>query len=127
MRSFTHICTNREDRNGGGVALLINNTLTFKLRPDLFIDLIDVNVLFIEIDKSELKTKENIVVGVCYRAPHVPINDFIDKLDELLENLHKQKSIVYFCGDFNLDTLNILIIFLSTRHNWIPNTCYRLW
>ena len=107
MKGYTHTCVNREKRIGGGVALYINNSLSYNLRPDLFIDIVDVNVLFIEIDKSEMKTKANLLIGVCYRAPHVSPSDFIEKLDELLAKLHKEKSIVYFSGDFNLDTLYI--------------------
>ena len=107
IKGFTHICVNRESLNGGGVALYIRESISFKIRSDLSIDLIDVNILFIQINKCELSCKSNILIGVCYRAPHVNPSDFIEKLEDLLEQLQQEKSIVYFCVDFNFDTLNL--------------------
>ena len=87
----------------------------------------------------------NVLIGVCYRPPHVSATDFIEKLDELLQKLQREKSIVYFCGDFNFNTLmispaensnsnefqntffaygyNPLIVDLPTRVNKFTETC----
>ena len=77
--------------------------------------------------------------------PHVSATDFIEKLDQILQKLQREKSIVYFCGDFNFNTLmispaensnsnefqntffaygyNPLIVDLPTRVNKFTETC----
>ena len=67
--------------------MFIDITLNYKVRDDLIIDIRDVNLLFIEIHKTELNTKRNIIVGACYKPPHVSSFEFIDKLDVLLEKI----------------------------------------
>ena len=108
-------------------------------------DLIDIDILFIEIPKTNLNINTNVLIGVCYRPPHVSATDFIEKLDEILQKLQREKSIVYFCGDFNFNTLmispaensnsnefqntffaygyNPLIVDLPTRVNKFTETC----
>ena len=54
---------------GGGVSLYIRNDLTYRIRTDLSIELIDIDILFIEIPKTNLNTNTNILIGVYYRPP----------------------------------------------------------
>ena len=54
---------------------------------------------------------------VCYRAPHVVISDFLNKLEELLEKLQCEKSYIYFTVDLNVNILNI-----SPAQDIIANT-----
>ena len=145
IKGYSHECVNRENRPGGGVSLYIINNLTYKIRNDLSMDLIDIDILFIEIPKTNLNINTNVLIGVCYRPPHVSATDFIEKLDEILQKLQREKSIVYFCGDFNFNTLmispvensnsnefqntffaygyNPLIVDLPTRVNKSTETC----
>ena len=104
---YKHESVFRNNRMGGGVSLFITNTINYKVREDLTIDLVDVNILFIEIPKSEFKTNHNILIAVCYRAPHVRGIEFIEKLDALLDKLDKEKTYSYFIGDMNINTLNL--------------------
>ena len=39
--------------------------------------------------------------------PHVSATEFIEKLDEILQKLQREKSVIYFCGDFNFNILGI--------------------
>ena len=43
-------------------------------------DLIDIDIKFIEIPKANLNINTN-VISVCYRAPHVSATDINEKLD----------------------------------------------
>ena len=118
LRGYNHESVIRESRTGGGVSLYISHKLNYTLRPELTIDLIDVNTLSIEIPKTEFHTKHNIVVIVCYRAPHVKPMDFIDKLEELLEKLQREKSYVYFTGDININTIKLSSATNTTADNY---------
>ena len=42
-----------ENRPGGGVSLYIRNDLTYRIRTDLSIELIDIDIIFIEIPKNK--------------------------------------------------------------------------
>ena len=53
----------------GGVSLYIINNLTYRIRNDLSMDLIDIDILFIEIPKTNLNINTNVLIGVCYRPP----------------------------------------------------------
>ena len=73
-----HICYNipgyaveqdfRPKRKGGRVALYLDNNLQYKVRPDLNLG-DDTNFIFVEIDKNQLKSKYNTVIGCIYRPP----------------------------------------------------------
>ena len=81
MKAYSHECVNRENRPGGVVSLYIINDLTYRIRNDLSMDLIDIDIRFIEIPKANLNINTNVLIGVCYRPPHVSATDFIEKLD----------------------------------------------
>ena len=107
IKGYSHECVNRENCPEGGVSLYIRNDLTYRIRTDLSIELIDIDIIFIEIPKTNLNTNTNILIGVCYRPPHVSATEFIEKLDEILQKLQREKSVIYFCGDFNFNILGI--------------------
>ena len=81
--------------------------MNYCVRNDLIIDVLDVNILFVEIEKIEMNTTRNVIIGVCYRPPHVHNIDFLEKFDELLSKLHTEKKHIYISGDFNYNTLNL--------------------
>ena len=107
IKGYCDECVNRENRPGGVVSLYIKNDLTYRIRNDISIQLLDIYILFIEIPKTNLNTNTHILIRVCYRPPHVSATDFIEKLDEILQKLQREKYIVYFCGNFNFNTLGI--------------------
>ena len=59
----------------------------------------------IEIPREQLQSQKNILIGLCYRAHHVPINYFLDELQHLLENLLKLNVLIYLILDFNINTV----------------------
>ena len=59
---------------------------------------------FIEIVNPK---KSNIIVGVIYRHPSMDLNDFnCNYLNQLLENISKEKKSIFLLGDFNVNLLN---------------------
>ena len=74
---------------------------------NLSTDLIDIDIIFIEIPKTNLNINTNILIGVCYRSPLFSATDFIERLYSILQKTTRKKYIVYLCGDFNLNTSDI--------------------
>ena len=62
-------------------------------------------MLFIEIDRNELKCNKNLMKRVCYWAPHVCANKFIDEMHHLLDDLTKLNKHIYLLGEFNINTM----------------------
>ena len=54
-----------------------------------------------------MKLSNNVIIGLCYRPPHIKNSDFLDRLDELLATLHRENAHIYIVGDFNYNTLNL--------------------
>ena len=81
IKGYSNECVNRENRLGGGVRLYIIIDLTYRIRNDLSMDLIDIYIIFIEIPKTNLNINTNVLIGVFYRPPHVSATNFIEKLD----------------------------------------------
>ena len=57
-------------------------------------------MLFIEINKNELKRNKNLMIGVC-------ANKFIDEMQRLLDldDLTELNKHIYVLGDFNINTM----------------------
>ena len=96
IKGYSHECVNRENRPGGGVSLYIINNLTYRIRNDLSMDLIDIDILFIEIPKTNLNINTNVLIGVCYRPQHVSATDLIEKLDQILQKLQRENQLFIF-------------------------------
>ena len=96
IKEYCHECVNRENRPGGVVSLYIRNDLTYRIRNDISIELIDIDILFIEIPKTNLNTNTNILIGDCYRPPHVSTTEFIEKLDNFLTETPTRKICCLF-------------------------------
>ena len=95
----------RNNRVGGGVALMIHNDFSFRPRIDL--DLIDENIECVFGEISPISGRKcKYVVGVIYRPPNTCCADFLNKLDRILHNIHSQNTACYLMGDFNLNLVN---------------------
>ena len=74
--------------NHGGVGFFINGKLCYKVRNDLKVLLNGcLEPIFIE---NSFDKKKKVIVGLIYRHPHMPINDFCDNF--LIECLNKIAS-----------------------------------
>ena len=85
------------NRNGGGVAMYIRNSLTFIRRNDLETD--DVECIWIEM---KCKQRQHVLIGSLYRPPSSPV-DFIDKLGDIIERVSCECKETIVIGDFNCD------------------------
>ena len=105
LPGYCHVYRCRQGRQGGGVSLFISNNLPFIVRQDLTVLTDQVEQLFIEIDKSALHVKKNVIVGIIYRPPDKDPLLFNDIVKTALAKIDKEKKFGYLLGDFNLDLL----------------------
>jgi hypothetical protein len=92
----------RQNKKGGGVALYVNHLLQHKYLPNVSF-CVENCAEFICIEVY-LKNSRKVVVGCVYRAPNTNLGLFREKFDILCQTVGK--SILYICGDFNVDLLN---------------------
>ena len=85
---------------GGGVSIFIKNGLSYKERDDLTIILPYMECLFIEIQIN----KKKYILGGFYRVPDTNINLFIEKYNEIVEQLKTNYELI-LVGDYNIDLL----------------------
>ena len=86
----------------GGVALYIDSNLQYKFRNDLNLG-DNTNSTFVEIDRNQLKTKYNTVIGCIYRPPSYSLQSFNDSLTNMLSILPQKKKHILIAGDFNVN------------------------
>ena len=91
---------------GGGVAVCVQNPLSYFERPDISILESDMESVFIEISKDQLQVNKNILIGVIYRPPTTDVRSFNIKLHVYLDKIRKDNNICYLLGDFNINLLN---------------------
>ena len=85
---------------GGGVSIFIREGLSYKERNDLTVILPYMECLFIEIQIDNKKY----ILGGFYRVPDTNVNLFIEKYNEIVEQLKTNYELV-LVGDFNIDLL----------------------
>ena len=90
----------RENKSGGGVSILINESLHFKTRNDLSVNCPEVECLFVEIPSLKSnKSHPNVIVGSVYRPPNTSIKDFNETISRVLSCIkRKNKTLLYNGG-----------------------------
>ena len=100
----------RTHKTGGGVSLLLKNSLHYRKRIDLSVMNANIECLFVEISRSDNVKNSNkhskVLVGVIYRPPNTPIDDFIDDLSNILHVIKQESKLCYLMGDININLLN---------------------
>ena len=80
---------------GGGVSLFISDILNFKVRCELIVLNDTMEALFIEFDKSQIRSSKNVVVGIfLYRPPNTDITRFTEQLILVYIETRKQNSVL---------------------------------
>ena len=64
-----------------------------------------IETVFIEIDKLEVHSETNIIVGVIYRPPNTDMKLFSELMTNVFERLQRENKLCYLMGDYNLDLL----------------------
>ena len=101
-----HFIEQHRSSMGGWVALCIMKHLNYLERHDLAIYDIDIESVFIEINKDNFHSGKNIIVGVLYRPPGNDIRTFNEKFELILQKIRRENKISYILGDFNINLLN---------------------
>ena len=91
---------------GSGVAVCISDNVNIMERQDL--ELLDESMesVFVEINKSQVQSLKDIIVGVIYRPPNKDIDIFNNHMKLLLEKLQKENKSCYILGDMNINIHN---------------------
>ena len=98
----------RSNKSGGGVSVMINESLDYKVRNDIAIMNENFESLFVEIVKCRTgSNSNNVIVGVIYRPPNTCVQQFIENLSVVLTAIKKESKLCYILGDFNLNLLNV--------------------
>ncbi len=102
IKGYEMFYTNRECKNGGGVALYIDKNIDCKVIENMSVAVEDVcESITVEICMGKQK---NIIVSCIYRAPGANIEVFKEWMEKLF-SLNTQKDLL-ICGDYNIDLLN---------------------
>ena len=67
----------------------------------------DCNSVFVEILKTSINAKCNIICGCVYRPSFMSLKLFNEHLSCILGALQRERKCVYITGDFNVNTLLI--------------------
>ena len=91
----------RKDKQGGGVALYILNSLNCRsVKTFCFEDMCES--IFVELT---LKKNVHVLVSCIYRKPGSCVKTFCDKFRPLLHEIIKPRQTAFICGDFNVNLL----------------------
>ena len=97
----------RDCKSGGGVSILVRNSLNFRLRTDLSLINPNTEALFVEVPKLEAdRTPSNVIIGVVYRPPNSSMPNFSVDISNILSKVKRDKAICYIMGDVNINLLN---------------------
>ena len=92
-----------DNRKGGGVAILIDNSFKFTKSDDISIfDEDGFESCFIGL------TQSNVILGEIYRVPNTSISSFLAKYKSVTDKLIKENKMTIVGTDQNLDYLKFL-------------------
>ena len=83
------------------ISLYVKKSISYKVRTKLAFQTNDFESLVIEFDKNIFSSKKNIIVCIFYRSPNSSLKLFNEKLDNILDIIHREKKYCYIIGDFN--------------------------
>ena len=138
LSGYKVIGRHRVNRTGGGVAVCIQDHVSFRERPDLFSSTEDFEPVFIEIEKGNQQNARNVLIGGIYRPPNQDILLFNEKLNNIMTDVRVKIKHVIFLEIIILiiwimlamyTLLNLLIwcqavdVFLSSlvQPEWLPH------
>ena len=103
---YTALHVYRTNRIGGGVSIMIKNSIDFIERHDIDVFNECLETKFIELPQNVARFDKNVVIGVVYRPPNSDFDQFNDTISELLVRLNNERKYCVLMGDFNINLLN---------------------
>ena len=100
--SYDLVHSSRSHKTGGGAALFISKTLSYRVRNDIMPSSSDYECVFIEIQRAHFR---NVIVGIIYRPPGTKLDTFHLNFDHCLHTISSENKLCYLMGDFNVDFL----------------------
>lgn len=97
LKNFT-LHRNDRNRHGGGVAIFIKDTITYKVREDL--NIFSIECLWVEI--QDKKSKSKILCAVFYRPPSSD-KEYYEHIVDTIDKATNEDAEVLIMGDFNYD------------------------
>ena len=108
---YSFVFKNRDNKMGGGVALMIHKKHQFISHINYFDNAPDfLDYLVVEVINDKQMT---VFVVVLYRPPNTDVKEFINHFSNLLKKLPTNKP-VYIMGDFNIDLLKKDVLNINT-------------
>ena len=103
--NYSYIGKHRKNKKGGGVGILIHDTLTSKERSDIVLPCTsDLETIFVEIKTS----KGSLIIGSMYRPLHTKEKQFVTDYASLLTQLKREIGKDILIGmDHNMDLLKM--------------------
>ena len=96
---YKFVRNDRSDgRKGGGVMAFVRGGISYRARPDLSSN---HESCMIEITRPNCK---KLVIWTVYRAPDLPLDDFIEKMESTMQLLPSDAD-MFLLGDFNVNFL----------------------
>ena len=106
LSGYKVIGRHRVNRTGGGVAVCIQDHVSFRERPDLSSSAEDFETVFIEIEHGNQQNPRNVLIGVIYRPPNQDILLFNEKINNIMNDVRMENKICFLLGDYNINILN---------------------
>ena len=93
----------RKNKKGGGVAIYVNDSISFKIIDTMSVVIDDI----LECVTVELciNKKYNIIVSCIYRTLGTNVDMFTHQPELMIKSIKNTKKTIFLCGDFNIDLL----------------------
>ena len=102
---YIHENNYRDKKVGGGVSMCILDSIEYIRRDDLEVCTVDIESIFVEINKEYIDSSCNVIIGVIYRPPNREIINFQHEMSAILNKLKQSQKHCYLMGDFNINIL----------------------
>jgi len=107
IKGYNHELMYRSNKIGGGVSVFVKNNLNYIRRTDLEINDEFVETVIIEVDKNIVNMNRKILIVTLYRPPNSDIQSFIERIEQILQTVRKERAITYCIGDYNINLFNV--------------------
>ena len=101
IEDYIDVHSYRTTKKGGGVGIYISDKINFSVLDNLTCSSKHIESIFIRIDKEELKSIKDVIVGCVYRPPDGDCNLFMECYQDVLDTVGLLDC--FICGDFNID------------------------